>query len=134
MADLGETAGGVARAGEAETAIAFRYRDIDARSRFQEVTLVAVGRVIDAEDLSGDVAPLDVDGHGRGGWASQQHPVGQAVGHGPPVEDSDLVELQLGRALAEVNIDAVEPDYAWSGDPEQTARIASDVTGVVGVD
>jgi hypothetical protein len=33
-----------------------------------------------------------------------------------------------------VNIDAVEPEYAWSGDPEQTAGIASDVAGVVGVD
>ena len=48
--------------------------------------------------------------------------------------DTDFLKLQLRRALAQVSIYAVERDHAWPGDPEQTAGIAADVAGVVGMD
>ena len=134
VADLGETARGVTRPGESETAITVGDGNRDGRPGLVEITLETVGRVTDAENRSSDIAPLNIDRHGGVGWGTQERTIGQAVGNGGPVEDSDAVELQLGRALAQVNIDSVEPDYARSGEPEQTAGIASDVAGVVGVD
>src|SRR5262249_39333176 len=134
VSDLGETAGGVARARETEAAIDVLDGNLDGCSSFKEITLEPVGCVTDAEDRSGDVVPPDVDRHGGVGWGAQQRTVGQAVEHGDPVMDTDFLKLQLRRALAQVNIDAAERDHAWPGDPEQTARIAADVAGVVGMD